>query len=94
MPFTKDEEQKMQFQRLKYELSRLNSQFEDQQKTLGLKPEDLVQEKVVAPELATKLIEAQEEALRAGAARAAQCAASVDPGAQTTGIHRKGAIRL
>lgn len=99
MAFTeKDlEAQEQQLQNLQEELSRLNSQFDSQMKTLGLTEEELkaALEGEIPAEVEKLMAEAQDKAKREGASRAAQSTpTSASSGGRAPGAGRRGAVRL
>ena len=88
--------QQQQLQALEEELSRLDSQFEAQMKTLGVGPDALNtdQDSALAPEVHKLMQEAQDKAKREGAARAAQNTQAPAAGTKAPGAGRRGAVRL
>ena len=97
MAFTEQElkNQKQEITRLADELSRLNSVFAEQKKTLGLPEEEkvTVEASEITPELEKAMADATERAKREGEARAAQ--AKTSSGASSAGGRsRRGAMRI
>jgi len=89
------QDQARQVDTLKDELSRLNLRFESLMKDNGIKPEDLEQNRAdISPALQEELRRAEEEAKRAGAARAAQTAPAQPSAGSLPGSRRRSAIRL
>ncbi|UQZ90977.1 hypothetical protein C4J81_17845 [Deltaproteobacteria bacterium Smac51] len=97
MAFTEEQRQAQneQIDRLKDELSRLNSQFDAQLKTLGMTEAELKAVKMdkLSPELQKALDVAQENAKRAGAERKGQ-SETQKTSAAPKGRGRAGALKL
>ena len=98
MPFTEEDmlEQQKALAEIKDEFARVSAQFEAMMQQVGLTSETLLQEddEPMTPELQAMVDKAQEEARRAGAARAAQYEARTAKRAPVAGRGRAGIIRL
>ena len=99
MAFTEKDflEQQQAVAELEDEFSRLNAQFESMVKDAGVSSEDLKKSlaEKLSPELQNAMAAAKEEAVRAGAARAAQSGGtSSGKPSSAAGRGRPGVIRL
>lgn len=102
MAFSEEQikKQREQLQTIKEEFSRLNSKFDALLKESGLTQADLknIDESKLPPEVLAAAQKAQEDAKRAGEARAAQVSmpsqGSTGGGRKTPGARRKGIVRL
>ncbi len=99
MSFTEQDlkNQKQEISRLSEELSRLNSIFAEQKKTLGLDADQpvTIDQAEITPELEHAMADAAERAKREGEARAAQAKLSSGSGSTSTACRgRRGAVRI
>ena len=96
MAFTEKnmQEQEAKLSVLKDELFRLNQQFEDQMKRMGLSEEDLKQESAMTPELEELKAQIMEKAKREGEARRTHALMENRPSSHAPGAGRRGVVRL
>ena len=96
MAFTEKnmQEQEAKLNALKDELSRLNRQFDDQMKHMGVSEADLKQEDAMTPELEALKTQIMDQAKREGEARRTHALMENRPSSHTPGAGRRGVVRL